>query len=164
MGRRWRIGRSCRMRQTFRIIGRARCSLRSSLKDLRLCRAANLRCRSQASVEASVLDGFWRLQVRSLFTQIHCRRIVTKIQSIGLWMFAAVEKVRRSTFTGGEFALSWLRSGLPSIYFEFDEPSVRSASSDVTIAGRLVDAVVCRNVVALSSNRHWLRLLPGQNP
>jgi hypothetical protein len=53
---------------------------------------------------------------------------------------------------------------LSSIHFEFDGPSVRSASSDVTIAGRLVDAVVCRNVVALSFNRHWLRLLPGQNP
>lgn len=53
---------------------------------------------------------------------------------------------------------------LSSIHFEFDGPLMQSASADVTIAGRLVDAAVCRNVVALSSNRHWLRLLPGQNP
>jgi hypothetical protein len=51
-----------------------------------------------------------------------------------------------------------------SIHFEFDGPSVRSSSADVTIAGCLVGATVCRNVVALSSNRHCLRLLPGQNP
>ena len=151
MGRRWRISRSCRIRQTFRIIGPSRSLSHDPIAILRVCRAANSHCLPA--------DRRQKLLFLMGFGDFRYDRRHPKFSAEGtLRLFRRSEcgclPEQRASTESSKYHLS-------SIHFEFDGPPDRFSVAGVTIARYMVEVALRQDALVSCLDRNRLRLLPG---